>query len=75
VKEEQREVIANIMQNFCDVIRDEDYTVASRSQVGADSGLIDHLLFGRNEPALHHYHNTFRAELGLEPLPLITDLS
>ena len=27
--------------------------------------------FGRNEPALHHDHDTDRAELGIEPLPLI----
>ena len=50
------------------VIRDEDYAVGARSQVGADSGLQDHVIFGRNEPALHHYHNTYRAALGMEPL-------
>ena len=27
--------------------------------------------FGRNEPALHHYHNTYREALGMEPLPLL----
>jgi len=48
--------------------RDEDYAVAARSQIGANSGLQDHLIFGRNEPALHHYHNTYRAALGMEPL-------
>jgi len=29
------------------------------------------LTFGKNEPALHHYHNTFREALDLDPLPLI----
>ncbi len=31
------------------------------------------MLFGRNEPALHHYHNTYREALGMEPLPLIEE--
>jgi hypothetical protein len=29
------------------------------------------VLFGRNEPALHPYHNTYREALGMEPLELI----
>ena len=35
------------------------------------SGDLPELIFGRNEPALHHYHNTYREALGMEPLPLI----
>ena len=54
-----------------EIIRDEDYAVAATSQLGAESGLQDSMLFGRNEPALHHYHNTYREALGMEPLPLI----
>ena len=34
-------------------------------------GALTEVVFGRNEPALHHYHNTYRAALGLEPLPLL----
>ncbi|MGI9598159.1 MAG: aromatic ring-hydroxylating oxygenase subunit alpha [Acidimicrobiales bacterium] len=64
-----------IANNFAEVIRDEDYRVAAGSQEAADSGLIDHLIFGRNEPALHHYHNTFRQALDMEPLPLLDSLS
>lgn len=55
---------------FADIIRDEDYVAAAASQRGAESGFIDTFIFGRNEPALHHYHNTYRAALGLEPLSL-----
>jgi len=66
--EERREEILGISQTFASIIRDEDYAVAARSQVGAESGLQEHLIFGRNEPALHHYHNTYRAALGMEPL-------
>ena len=34
-------------------------------------GHLDFLTFGKNEPALHHYHNTYRDALGLQKLPLI----
>ena len=66
--ETNREEVLGVSQVFADIIRDEDYAVASRSQLGAESGLQDHVIFGRNEPALHHYHNTYRAALGMEPL-------
>lgn len=38
------------------------------AQQAAESGVIEYLQFGRNEPALHHYHNTFREALGMPPL-------
>ncbi len=53
------------------MIRDEDYAVAARSQLGADAGNPEYVIFGRNEPALHHYHNTYREALGMEPLELV----
>lgn len=56
---------------FGNVIRDEDYAVAQGSQASADAGLQETVIFGRNEPALHHYHNTYRKVLGMDPLPLI----
>lgn len=31
----------------------------------------EYTIFGRNEPALHHYHNTYREALGMEPLELL----
>ena len=59
---------AEIARTFGEVIRDEDYAAAAGSQRAADSGLQDHFVFGRNEPTLHHYHNTYNRELGLPPL-------
>jgi phenylpropionate dioxygenase-like ring-hydroxylating dioxygenase large terminal subunit len=56
---------------FGEVVRDEDYRVAETCQRGAEAGLQQWVLFGRNEPALHHYHNTYREALGMEPLPLV----
>jgi len=49
-------------------VENEDYRMGESTQRNIESGLIEHLVFGRNEPALHHYHNTFRAALGMEPL-------
>jgi nitrite reductase/ring-hydroxylating ferredoxin subunit len=56
------------VRGFADVIRDEDYVAAASSHVGAMSGALDYLTFGRNEPALQHYHNTYRSALGMPPL-------
>ena len=58
---------------FGSVIRDEDYVVAASSHKGLKSGNINYLTFGRNEPALHHYHNTYREALGLQKLSLIEE--
>jgi phenylpropionate dioxygenase-like ring-hydroxylating dioxygenase large terminal subunit len=69
--EDSPERAAERFQIFGDIIRDEDYAVAATAQRGAESGLLDHVLFGRNEPALHHYHNTYREALGMQPLELL----
>ena len=53
---------------FDSTIEQEDYAMGERIQVAAESGELDTVVFGRNEPALHHYHNSYRAALGLEPL-------
>jgi hypothetical protein len=52
---------------FNKVVLEEDYFAAASTQIGASSGAQTHYLFGRNEPALHHYHNVHREGLG-EPL-------
>jgi phenylpropionate dioxygenase-like ring-hydroxylating dioxygenase large terminal subunit len=64
---------ADIAEKFSHVIRDEDYAMASSQQTAANSGALRHVIFGRNEPALHHYHNTYLALLGLEQLPLLDE--
>lgn len=60
------------MVGFADVIRDEDYIAAASSHLGALSGAQEYVTFGRNEPALHHYHNTYREALNLPPLEPVT---
>ncbi len=64
------EIIAERFRVFGDVIRDEDYAVAETAQRSAEAGLQEYVVFGRNEPALHHYHNTYREALGMKLLEL-----
>lgn len=71
ILEDDPEGVAMRLRFFGEVVRDEDYAVAETCQRGAEAGLQETVVFGRNEPALHHYHNTYRAALGMEPLPLL----
>jgi len=59
-----------LAQMFAAIIRDEDYVMSASQQTSANSGALQEVIFGRNERPLHHYHNTYRAALGMEPLPL-----
>jgi hypothetical protein len=65
-----KELLEEQYGGFASVIRDEDYVVAASSHRGLRTGTLDYLTFGKNEPALHHYHNTYRQALGLQSLPL-----
>jgi phenylpropionate dioxygenase-like ring-hydroxylating dioxygenase large terminal subunit len=53
---------------FVSTVEHEDYFMGTKSQQAASSGLVDYFLFGRNEPALHHFHNNYRTALGQPPL-------
>ncbi len=53
---------------FVSTVSEQDYMMGESTQKAAENGLLDHLLFGRNEPALHHFHNTFREALGMDVL-------
>jgi nitrite reductase/ring-hydroxylating ferredoxin subunit len=66
--DESERTMLDRAQGFAEVIQAEDYVAAASSHRGALSGAQDHVLFGRNEPALHHYHNTYREALGMPPL-------
>ena len=44
-----------------DVVRDEDYWMTASIQAGIGSGAQDHVVFGRNEQALQHYHRALVA--------------
>ena len=57
-----------IREVFDSTIEQEDYLMGQHQQRAAESGQLPHLIFGRNEPALHHYHAQFRDFMGLPPL-------
>lgn len=60
-----------IIEVFNSTIEDEDYLMGESQQRSAQSGLLDHVIFGRNEAALQHYHNSFRSALDLPPLEIV----
>ena len=47
------------------VITTEDFTAGRTMQIGFGSGAQSHVVYGRNEPALAHYHKSIRRALGL----------
>jgi phenylpropionate dioxygenase-like ring-hydroxylating dioxygenase large terminal subunit len=73
VPQDFQEGISERLAGFSEIIRDEDYKAAATCHTGATSGALKHFTFGRNEPALHHYHNTYNRVLGLDPLQYISN--
>jgi phenylpropionate dioxygenase-like ring-hydroxylating dioxygenase large terminal subunit len=62
--------VAASLEVFTSTVENEDYVMGELQQRSAENGLIKELVFGRNEPALHHFHNSYREALGqslLEP--------
>jgi phenylpropionate dioxygenase-like ring-hydroxylating dioxygenase large terminal subunit len=55
------------MQLVLDVVTGEDFPAGRTIQAGVTSGAQTHVVYGRNEPAMIHYHQSLRAALGLEP--------
>ena len=60
--------LAASLEVFRSTIEMEDYLMGEMQQRSAQSGLLEHILFGRNEPALHHFHNSYREALNQPPL-------
>ncbi len=60
-----------IMEVFYSTVELEDYEMGEMQQRAAESGIIDYVVFGRNEPALHHFHRSFRDALGLPPCEIV----
>ena len=53
---------------FVSTVEHEDYLMSEKAQKAASARALEYFLFGRNEPALHHFHNNSRAALGEPPL-------
>jgi len=60
--------ISALFETFDSTIEKEDYLMGETTQRAADNGTLDHVIFGRNEPALHHYHQHYREALDMPPL-------
>jgi phenylpropionate dioxygenase-like ring-hydroxylating dioxygenase large terminal subunit len=55
------------MQLVLDVVTGEDFLAGRTIQSGVGSGAQTHMVYGRNEPAMIHYHQAMRTALGLDP--------
>ena len=53
---------------FKSTIEQEDYVMGALQQRTAESGQLKAVIFGRNEPALHHFHRNYREALNQAPL-------
>lgn len=54
---EQKEATANFSLMALQAVKEEDYPMGFKIQAGLAAGGNKEFLFGRNEPALQHYHN------------------
>lgn len=64
LSEEERAKVVDMAPWICETVVDgEDFWVASRTEPGVRSGLLDTVIFGRNEPAPQHLHRGFAAAL------------
>ena len=59
--------LAASLEVFRSTIENEDYVMGEMQQRAAQNGQLKEILFGRNEPALHHFHTNYREVLG-QPL-------
>ena len=62
--QEKRASLTAALEVFKSTVEDEDYVMGEMQQKAAESGLLKEIVFGRNEPALHHFHNNYREALG-----------
>jgi phenylpropionate dioxygenase-like ring-hydroxylating dioxygenase large terminal subunit len=65
VTDEERTHWDKNMQLVLDVVTGEDFPAGRSIQIGLTSGAQTHTVFGRNEPAMIHYHRSLRVALGL----------
>jgi len=62
--QEERDKMAEMAPWICETVVDgEDFWVAGRTEPNVRSGLVETVLFGRNEPAPQHLHHGFEAAL------------
>ncbi len=60
------------MEVFYSTVELEDYAMGEMQQRSAETGMLEEIVFGRNEPALHHFHRNYREALGQPPLERVS---
>jgi len=64
LSEEEQAKLVEMAPWICETVVDgEDFWVAARTVPGLGTGLVDTVVFGRNEPACQHQHRGFQAAL------------
>jgi phenylpropionate dioxygenase-like ring-hydroxylating dioxygenase large terminal subunit len=64
LSDEERAKAVDMAPWICETVVDgEDFWVAGRTEPGIRTGLIDKVVFGRNEPAPQHLHRGFLAAI------------
>jgi phenylpropionate dioxygenase-like ring-hydroxylating dioxygenase large terminal subunit len=70
LSEEERAKVVDMAPWICETVVDgEDFWVAARTEPGVRIGLLDTVVFGRNEPAPQHLHRGFAAALAEDSAP------
>ncbi|MGY9075379.1 MAG: aromatic ring-hydroxylating oxygenase subunit alpha [Acidimicrobiales bacterium] len=59
------------MELFYSSVELEDYVMGEMQQRSAETGMLKEIVFGRNEPALHHFHRNYREALGQPELEIV----
>ena len=67
-RQENAPNLAASLEVFRSTVEHEDYVMGEMQQRSAENGLLKEIIFGRNEPALHHFHNSYREALNQPPL-------
>ncbi|MFI5046199.1 MAG: aromatic ring-hydroxylating dioxygenase subunit alpha [Acidimicrobiia bacterium] len=67
-REEDRKALDEAIFFGCEVVvNGEDLWVTGQSELGMRApAAADHVVFGRNEPAVQHFHNEFRRAIGID---------
>jgi hypothetical protein len=64
LSETERAKVVEMAPWICETVVDgEDFWVAGRTEPGVRAGVLDSVVFGRNEPAPQHLHRGFEAAL------------
>jgi choline monooxygenase len=68
--EAEQQRLADFAPWVCEKVVDaEDFWVAARTEPGLRTGVVDTVVFGKNEPALQHIHQGFAAALSAARKP------